>query len=912
MRPHWLMLSEREQNTFRTVMLFLEGRLEERGAIDWALKLKVIDTAQKLAVLELLDRRGGRKFDEPWQSAWVLIEEAWMNPITDEGRASVKEYSLQDRLNAGDRSGALITEIVELVTPRLKIEPFSTIHLHYNKLAKTPKTVSDLFSTELSGGKLVDLNVLKINLIDDIDFLMSLALSLDAAVLKGLDIERRIRPDSEYSYWHFGGLSRCYYVKPEDDGRDPDEFHHGIAPAVKLLNSVVCRVVELDTGSAREFIARLKLANTPIHRRLWASLSRDNRVSSSDEVGDFLCALDAQSFWNLHNYPEITELRARRFEELSAGVQSKLLVRVKKGPPHKQLKWAEDADQLAKVKLYWAIRELRRIEVAGTVLPIKYKLWMNSYIDEFPELKQMKQVEEGFLEASKAYWVPPNPDTRFDFIRGNSRLRDINEALHSSRRSWDDDPSQKAMDWIRVPGNCEKIISDFESDVESGARYSSVWEAFGWSHSPEIPSGENTSQRNLEDESSRVLTLLNKLPDTTLQEAIDGVSHWLSTWQKFVVTQPTGLTIWHKLWPIAVESTNSKKPSEYDLEIKTIIRDERGKESADLDTLNNPAGKLIGVFFAACPTVNQGDDPFATGSSLCLMRGAIEDVLGISGSIVKYRLIEHLPYFIAADKEWALNNLVPPLLKDSDESRVLWRAVARQRLSFEVLNIIGEAMVDRAVDLSLGREARNSFVFRIIIDCLYAFKDQRTPALSHAQIQQMIRSLDDEVRAHGADAVPRFVRDLSSPGEGSPSMGSPEHLFRVSVVPFLQQVWPQERSLSTPGVSKAFADLPAAVGEEFAAAVDAIERFLVPFDCWSMIDFGLYGDEDGEPKLFAINDEAKAAAFLRLLDLTVGTAERAVVPHDLANALDRIRCVAPSLIEKQSYRRLATAARRGR
>ena len=141
-------------------------------------------------------------------------------------------------------------------------------------------------------------------------------------------------------------------------------------------------------------------------------------------------------------------------------------------------------------------------------------------------------------------------------------------------------------------------------------------------------------------------------------------------------TTPLGFTIWHKLWPIAVDATNSKLPSEYDLEIRDIIRDERGKKPKDLDTLNNPAGKLIGIFLTACPTVNPGDDPFCNGSPLCLMRDAIQTVLGISGSIVKYRLIEHLPYFLAAAKEWALQNLVPPLLNDSDEALVLWQAVA--------------------------------------------------------------------------------------------------------------------------------------------------------------------------------------------------------------------------------------------
>jgi hypothetical protein len=69
--------------------------------------------------------------------------------------------------------------------------------------------------------------------------------------------------------------------------------------------------------------------------------------------------------------------------------------------------------------------------------------------------------------------------------------------------------------------------------------------------------------------------------------------------------------------------------------------------------------------------------------------------------------------------------------------------------------------------------------------------------------------------------------------------------------------------------------------------------------------------EEGEAKkLAAINDEAKAKALLRLLDLTVGSSESAVIPYDLTDALDQIRSVAPHLVDSATYRRLSTAARR--
>jgi hypothetical protein len=84
----------------------------------------------------------------------------------------------------------------------------------------------------------------------------------------------------------------------------------------------------------------------------------------------------------------------------------------------------------------------------------------------------------------------------------------------------------------------------------------------------------------------------------------------------------------------------------------------------------------------------------------------------------------------------------------------------------------------------------------------------------------MIRGLDDEVRTFAAEACQRFLSDLSASGTAAR-----EALFNNAVRPFLAEVWPQERSLSTPGVSKAFADIPAAAGERFAEAVEAVAAY---------------------------------------------------------------------------------------
>ena len=263
MRLRWVNLNKLDRTVYRATIAFLNGRLEERATVDWGLRLKPNDTTKRLALLNLIDSPEGRKISEPWRSAWRLIEESW-NKSVIEDHSSIGAYNAQHRLRAGDRSGSLITAIVELVTPRLKVEPFSDSH--FGKPPKRPKKVEDLFSPGLTSGKIVEPSVLELGSVTDLSFLMSLAFALDAAVINGLDIARRIGWDGERSLWQLGLLHRVYFVpaaERADGEHEPDKFHRGIAPAVKLLHSVVSRLVDIDISSAVMFVRRWSLTNSP-------------------------------------------------------------------------------------------------------------------------------------------------------------------------------------------------------------------------------------------------------------------------------------------------------------------------------------------------------------------------------------------------------------------------------------------------------------------------------------------------------------------------------------------------------------------------------------------------------------------------------------------------------------------------
>jgi hypothetical protein len=538
------------------------------------------------------------------------------------------------------------------------------------------------------------------------------------------------------------------------------------------------------------------------------------------------------------------------------------------------------------------------------------KIWLGSKIGNFPKLSGMVRIDEYFRSSTEAYFVPPNPDHRFDLLAGVDRLKALDTALSSARGGWDDDPAERTSDWIRVEGNPTRILADLESADDGGADFSRVWQQFGWSHSPVSERGENATQRDLPTEASRVLALLARLPEETVGNAIEGVSNWLGSWESQIIGIPEVLPVWLRVWPIAVEATNAEQPADEEIDLSTVVRSSDKQEPTDLDTLNTPAGKLIGVFLAALPNPQEISRPFDARGTPRTMRDAVIAASGRSGLIAKHRMIEHLPYFLHADQDWTNEYLITPLVTGNVEASALWRAIALKTRFTDVLKIIGGDMAERATDRHLDRTTRRSLVFSLVIECLHARHEGREPAVPFSRVEQMIRSLDDEVRVYGAEAIQRFVRDVSDSSREMSDSRSPEAFFRSAAAPFLQTVWPQERSLATPGVSRALADLPATSRGAFAEAVDVIEPFLVPFECWSLIEYGLYGENNGEAKLARIDDQEKAEALLRLFDLTVGRAEGAIIPHNLADALDQVRNVAPNLTKTQIYRRLATSARR--
>lgn len=905
MKSPWLVLNDRDRDAVRTLMAFLHGRLSERPVVEWALRTKQHDIVKRAAVQQSLEFLDAKQLKDPWRSAWRLIEESWDQELPQS--SGTDAYRVQRRIASGERSSALVSAIIAVVQPRLKIstrsEPSNAAP------SKRPRRVEDLFYVSLTSQKLADLDVYRLDSIGEVDFLVTLGVALEGAVNHGIALGRRLGWEGDHKFWRLGQLYYAGYQVRNHDGNnwDVDKFHEGIAPSVKLLAAVVRRIGALDPAQARAFISRWKQMSTPVHLRLWASLSQIAKLTPAGEISETLATLQDRPFWDVHAFPEIAELRALRFDDLSEDARSRILTRIKRGPPRAFWPRGSNRAQVTGAQQYWAARELRRIQVAGSLLPASATRWLDEYLDDFPDLGNMDSIQFGFQSSGAVRWHEPEPDDRFNDLVGEERLRALEAALASANISWNDDPAERASEWIRTGDNASLILSDIEHARDAGADFPRIWDRFGWTHN--APSRGNEATPAHRQTGDRVLALLELLPIATIEPAIDGITHWVASWERIVAESPQLFAVWTKLWPIAVASTNATSDEADAIDLNQIVGADPDGDSPDLDTLNTAAGRLVGVFLVSCPTIQGDENPFETNHPLRVMRDSIVSAEGKSGLIGRHRLIEALPYFLKADEEWCKRKLVEPLAANDAQSLALWRAIARRTQFTKVLKVIGHHFADRATDRRLGRETRGSLLSSLVLESLHAFREHRDPVIANAKVQQTLRAVDDEVRAHAAQTVVRFLNAMAGNVTIQPQQSADE-VFRIAIEPFLDNVWPQERSLATRGVSAAFAELPAAAGGAFSHAVSAIERFLVPFDCWSMSDFGLAGEVNGAARLASIDTPQSAAALLRLLDLSIGTAEGSVAPMDLAEALDQIRSVAARLARDSAFRRLETVARR--
>ena len=74
-----------------------------------------------------------------------------------------------------------------------------------------------------------------------------------------------------------------------------------------------------------------------------------------------------------------------------------------------------DAARVKNAQLYRAVRELQRITLAGSQIPVSSKEWLDTRIVQFHDLTAMN-IDGGFPKGMVSEWVTPDPDDQIRHI----------------------------------------------------------------------------------------------------------------------------------------------------------------------------------------------------------------------------------------------------------------------------------------------------------------------------------------------------------------------------------------------------------------------------------------------------------------------------------------------------------------
>lgn len=888
---------DREAHVARLCEVSLHGRLDDPAMLKWATGLPVERRTERRALLEALRERPHRELAAPWSDAWRAVADDFGASEGSGGRH--RDYALGHRLATGDRSSDLVSELALLVAPRIRVAWHDGLTSVRRGASKRPRSVDDLLHRSVTSDEVEVGRGVSLASVTEVPFLLELADALEAQVLRGIHLARRLGWRNDAGFFWLGGLDRVRLRWSEGD-EDADRYHRGIAPAVRLLMQATDRLAALEPALARPLLLRWLTRSDPVHARMWAAAAVEPKLADEGEVGRFLLSRPPEQTWRGELFPEVAELRAVRFGHLGAADQSAVVELILSGPPATVVGRRGTKAERRRVRTGFVVRELTRIQVGGWALPAEALRWLEPRRTEFSEFVAT-EVDVDFPRGVRSWWVGPSPDGDLDTLDGEALAHAIDARLRASPDFWGG-PGRGAWDWLSGPGNPSRLARALLAGSGNDGRYGMAWDALGHRHAPaDLNAGIADVPPELLAEARLILRSLPSLMEPAIGEACRGLSNWLARWARHLREEPALPTAIARLWPHAERASQISTDA-------TSYEEAEGAEGKRIshDALNSPAGHLTLAFLRACPDLAAVARPFAE-EGLRLVRDLIAGAPGRPGLVARYVCMTYLPYLLRADAAWAESALLSRL-ESGPDSDVLWHAVTHSHPTKGVMARLGGLMARRVIAGGLGAEVRRSLVERVCFATLRSLMDGEALGDLLPHVQQMLRSVPEALRGDGAMTVERFIEAAASAGQGAPP--SREEIFDRAAQPFLASVWPRERSSVTPAVAEAFASIPAACGRRFTAAVATIRRYLMPFDSWSMHDWGLLADDMRAVRADTIVGKEEAAAALELLHLSISEAPDARPPVGLDAVLDHISSQNRTLGRDPRFVRLATMARR--
>lgn len=874
--------------------LWIGSRLTSRQAILWVTNAlegkKGFSNAQLIRLIEDLLEKVRQRDDLPEEikKKWRLLFHA----AHDRERELKWHHVEQIRRDIikGNFSADDAKSLIDFVRPRLSASEPSTFVMAEEGFADDPrKWVIWGFKAACDS---IDHGITKI----DHRLLSSLSPNILSQILReatnalasAIDVAHKVGwITDEYDFANSRVARIAYDVetssKNEDsndqDVRDPDAYHDGFAPLLRLMTSTFDALAGKSLDSAKTIARQWGDYEAALFVRLQAHTGLHSLIWNGDRVGKFLEGLSEIAFWKWGEFPEIATLRALRWSDLPGEAKEILFQRLIDGPAKNS---AAD-DQMSQRNLYWRDHEIARVvdnnsEAPRRLLDIVNKRRASDA--DFP--RHVKAIEDG---APGVFFsrVPDGDAKAFDGVP--------DESLISALVDW------KKKHWIGEGNNTEAYVRSNRRkvvDLLALAKNSDDDLVIVWELALSYPHDKPDDVEAVRETARRIASVSLSMDDALFERIADRLCYWLDATDEQLKSFPGAPNLWVRLLPFAIRRENESATSDVGVDLSSAA-------------LNVPFGHLISFFFRRCPTMPaQGEPPSLPQPFVALLK----NVRGRASVLLANRMATTINYFWRADADWLKSVVLEPMFSSAPEGIMLWEAfakygpvprpslwvvmeaplikqVARSRLSKDALRRLAEMLI---VVWSWTKLSESKYTIDVAaVRSALGISSADVRAAAAWQLIQLIERENDESENHEVgDRLEEAEKEEDSSVWRWPILGRS----------FFSEVWPMEPAVQSPQSANDFARIPARVGmKHFSSAVKTVLPFLRPFEVWDVdTDFGL------TKKTFDIV-RAHPTETLALIAASVSGDQKHLI-FQLGRVLSLIAAVKPELERDPAFRRL--------
>jgi len=593
----------------------------------------------------------------------------------------------------------------------------------------------------------------------------------------------------------------------------------------------------------------------------------------ADEAAESIMALSQDSFWSTDIRRELIFLICDRWKDFSIANKNVLAERLLNGPD-KMEQWS--VEDYPNFKDEIACRYTRYLTLQGIELIKKHGAQLDEKMTSLPEWRDgwASSHFKEHLSSIRRIGTDETPATIIDLPISEI----VKSAQAQHKRDFDSITEKRPFTGL-VKVNPRKALASLSHWARRDEYPEVFWSALisNWP--------EETKPRLF----CVLLHRLGRLPHEAIRELRHPVGRWLQ--EKLLSAFEFDETLAWNTFDHLVSGLISEEGTATGSGIGEVSRGgeviKRSRRTFD-HAINGPIGHAMRGLHNTLDSLK-----LEQGVQIPeVFKSRFEQLIGSSGEGGDHAiaiLTLQISWLYYLDPAWVKERVIPWFNFENDSSEPAWNGyLSAENLPPQEIGAMLKPLFLQLFPILYQwswDEHLAKVAAQIVIE-LAVFRSDKPDGLNAKEARHCLRSMNDRNRQ---DAVYRLGEIGQRENDG----------WSKHVIPFINTVWPRERKLMTSNLVPSWVYLLTNTSEKFPEVLCAVRRYLVTVDSESQWLYQFTREVGGKPPL-TINYPAEV---LELLDATIpNSAEN--IPYDLAQILDLIEEIAPTLVSDRRFVRL--------